>query len=29
VMKVVLPKVSGRAEGKAVSEAVKRELQPK
>ena len=29
VMKVVLPKVSGRAEGKAVSDAVKSELQPK
>jgi Uncharacterized conserved protein len=29
VMKLVLPKVSGRAEGKAVSDAVKSELQPK
>jgi uncharacterized protein YqeY len=29
VMKVVLPKVSGRAEGKAVSETVKTELAPK
>src|SRR5215475_8134296 len=29
VMKVVLPRVSGRAEGKAVSEAVKAELTPK
>ena len=29
VMKVVLPKASGRAEGKAVSDAVKSELQPK
>ena len=29
VMKVVLPKVSGRAEGKAVSDAVKAELAPK
>ena len=29
VMKLVLPKVAGRADGKAVSEAVKTELQPK
>jgi hypothetical protein len=29
VMKVVLPRVSGKAEGKAVSEAVKAELAPK
>ncbi|HVP62253.1 MAG TPA: GatB/YqeY domain-containing protein [Myxococcaceae bacterium] len=29
VMKALLPKVSGRAEGKAVSEAVKAELAPK
>src|SRR5215475_15337257 len=29
VMKVVLPRVSGKAEGKAVSEAVKAELTPK
>jgi uncharacterized protein YqeY len=29
VMKVLMPKVSGRAEGKTVSEAVKAELTPK
>jgi uncharacterized protein YqeY len=29
VMKALMPKVQGRAEGKAVSEAVKTELQPK
>ncbi len=29
VMKVLMPRVSGRAEGKAVSEAVKAELTPK
>ncbi len=29
VMKALMPKVQGRAEGKAVSEAVKSELQPK
>jgi len=29
VMKALMPKVSGRAEGKAVSEAVKAELTPK
>jgi uncharacterized protein YqeY len=29
VMKALMPKVQGRAEGKAISEMVKAELQPK